>query len=150
NKRELAAHIQKTQRATLDPSMMLDIQVKRIHEYKRQHLALLYVIARYRALKSRRGADGVPRTVLFAGKAAPGYHFAKLSIKLRYSIAEVVNHDEDTNKLLRVIFVPDFNVKNAQRIYPAADLSEQISLAGKEASGTGNMKFSMNGALTIG
>src|SRR5207244_2300425 len=91
-----------------------------------------------------------PRTVMLAGKAAPAYHFAKLIIKLAHSIAEVVNHDQDTNDLLRVIFVPDFNVKNAQRIYPAADLSEQISLAGKEASGTGNMKFSMNGALTIG
>jgi glycogen phosphorylase len=146
NKRELARHVGKTQGAKLDPSMLLDVQVKRIHEYKRQHLALLYVIARYRALKSRRREGGVPRTVLLAGKAAPGYQFAKLIIKLAHSIADVVNHDGETNNLLRIIFVPDFNVKNGQRIYPAADLSEQISLAGKEASGTGNMKFSMNGA----
>jgi starch phosphorylase len=150
NKRALAAHLLKTQEMKIDATSMFDIQVKRIHEYKRQHLMLLHAIALYRRLKQRRGASATPRTLLLAGKAAPGYHFAKLIIKLAHSIAEVINRDDDTNRSLRLVFIPDFNVKNAQRIYPAADLSEQISLAGKEASGTGNMKFAMNGALTIG
>jgi len=125
------------------------VHVKRIHEYKRQHLNVLHVITRYLRLLED-GDDVAPRTVVFAGKAAPGYAMAKLIIKLITSVGEVVNRDRAVRDRLRVAFLPDFNVKHAQRIYPAADLSEQISMAGTEASGTGNMKFAMNGALTIG
>jgi glycogen phosphorylase len=124
--------------------------VKRIHEYKRQHLAILNVVSLYARLKSDSGFDMQPRTFIFGGKAAPGYHLAKLMIKLITSVGDVVNRDPQVRDRLKVVFVPNFNVTNGQRIYPAADLSEQISTAGKEASGTGNMKFCMNGALTIG
>ncbi len=134
----------------LDPQTLFDVQAKRIHEYKRQHLNLLYIITLYLRLKADPNLGITPRTFIFGGKAAPGYTMAKLIIKLINSVAEVINRDPQINGYLRVAFLPNFNVKNGQRLYPAADLSEQISLAGKEASGTGNMKFSMNGALTIG
>lgn len=149
-KERLASSILDVTGIRVDPASMFDIQAKRIHEYKRQHLKLLHIVSLYWRLKNAPNPESVSRTFIFGGKAAPGYHMAKLIIKLIHSVADVVNHDPQVNEKLRVAFLPDFNVKNAQRIYPAADLSEQISTAGMEASGTGNMKFSMNGALTIG
>ena len=150
NKEDLAVYIRDRIGVATDPDSLFDVQVKRIHEYKRQHLNVLHVIALYHRLKCDPGADVQPRTVIFGGKAAPGYHLAKLIVKLIHSVAEVVNRDPAVRQRLKVVFLPNFNVKNSQRVYPAADLSEQISTAGKEASGTGNMKFCMNGALTIG
>ena len=150
NKVQLAGHIERVTGIVVDPSSIFDVHVKRIHEYKRQHLNLLHVVTLYNRLKHNSSLDITPRTVIFAGKAAPGYFIAKLIIKLINSVADTVDRDPDIRGRLKVVFIPDFNVQNAQRIYPAADLSEQISTAGKEASGTGNMKMSMNGALTIG
>ena len=133
-----------------DPASLFDVHAKRFHEYKRQHLNVLHVITLYHRLKRNPHCEFPARTVVFAGKAAPGYAMAKLIIKLIHAVAEVVNNDPAIGGRLRVAFLPNYNVKNSQRIFAGADLSEQISTAGKEASGTGNMKFAMNGALTIG
>jgi starch phosphorylase len=149
-KRHLTHYIHRHTGVLVDPASMLDVQVKRIHEYKRQHLNALQVIAQYLRIKNGRADGMAPRTVIFGGKAAPGYAMAKLIIRFINGIADVVNADPDMDGRLRVIFLADYNVKLGERVYPAADLSEQISTAGLEASGTGNMKFMMNGALTIG
>ncbi len=149
-KHKLSVYIQDELGISVDPSSMFDVQVKRIHEYKRQHLLALWVISQYIRIKNRQTDNMVPRTVIFGGKAAPGYYMAKLIINFICNIAEVVNNDPDTKDLIKVIFLPNYSVKLGEKVYPAADLSEQISTAGKEASGTGNMKFMMNGALTIG
>ncbi len=150
NKADLAAKLKRRAGVDVDPASMFDILVKRIHEYKRQQLQVLHIIALYDRLKNDPSADVAPRTCIFGGKAAPGYRMAKLIVKLIGAVGAVVNREPAMKGRLRVAFLPDLNVKNAQPVYPAADLSEQISMAGKEASGTGNMKFSMNGALTIG
>ena len=149
-KRKLASYIHSKTGILVDPSSMFDVQVKRIHQYKRQHLNALQIIAQYLRIKNGTSTYKAPRTVIFGGKAAPGYFMAKLMIRFINGIADVVNSDPDMEGLLRVVFLPDYNVKLGEIVYPATDLSEQISTAGKEASGTGNMKFAMNGALTIG
>ena len=150
NKNDFARFVRHRTGVVIDPDSLYDVQVKRIHEYKRQHLNILHVIALYLRLKSSPGLAVYPRSFIFGGKAAPGYTMAKLVIRLITAVGEVVNRDKGIGDRLKVVFLPNYNVSNGQRVYPAAELSEQISTAGKEASGTGNMKFAMNGALTVG
>jgi len=150
NKQEFADLILKHENVRVDPQAMFDVLVKRIHEYKRQHLNVLHIVTLYNRIKANPNLDITPRLFVFGGKAAPGYFMAKRMIKLITSVGQVVNNDPDVKDRLKVFFIPNYNVKIGHTVYPMTDLSEQISLAGKEASGTGNMKFSMNGALTIG
>ncbi len=150
NKKRMAAIIARECGVTVDIDSLFDVQIKRIHEYKRQLLSLLHVVALYNRFRTGTAAAPTPRTAIFAGKAAPGYAMAKLVVKLIHDVADVVNSDPAVGGLLKVVFIPDYSVRKAQNIIPAADLSEQISTAGHEASGTGNMKLALNGALTIG
>ncbi len=150
NKQALAQEVYRTTKLDLDPGSLFDTQIKRFHEYKRQLLNVLHVITRYNRIKADPTADITPRTIMFAGKAAPGYDMAKLIIRLVLDVSETINHDRDVRDLLKVSFIPDYKVSSAEIIIPGSELSEQISTAGTEASGTGNMKFALNGALTIG
>jgi glycogen phosphorylase len=150
NKSRLAEYLHSVSGIELDPTWMFDIQVKRIHEYKRQHLNALHIVTLYHRLKQDPSLNIAPRAFIFGGKAAPGYFMAKRIIRLITAIGATVNNDPAVNRFMKVVFLPNFSVKNAHLVYPAANLSEQISTAGKEASGTGNMKFMINGALTIG
>jgi starch phosphorylase len=150
SKSRLAVYIKETMSIAVDPTSMFDVQVKRLHEYKRQHLNALHILSLYCQIKDGTIKDFAPRTFLFGGKAAPSYTMAKLIIKLIWQVGALVNNDPQVRDMLKVVFLPNYSVSLGQRIYPAADLSEQISTAGFEASGTGCMKFMMNGAVSIG
>jgi starch phosphorylase len=150
NKEKLARIIQDTARLKVDPDSLFDIQVKRIHAYKRQLLNVMHIIDEYLSLVEDGCEPAVPRTYIFAGKAAPGYWFAKQIIKLIHNVGRVINNDSRASQWIKVAFIPDYRVSLAEKIIPAADLSEQISTTGTEASGTGNMKLALNGAVTIG
>ena len=150
NKRDLATTVHELCGVRLDPSSMYDVQIKRLHEYKRQLLNIMHVIHLHRLIKADPTREMLPRSFIFGAKAAPSYHMAKLIIRLVNGVAEVINNDREVDGRIRVVFVPDYRVTLAEKIIPAADLSEQISTAGMEASGTGNMKLALNGAITIG
>ncbi|XP_010148959.1 PREDICTED: glycogen phosphorylase, brain form-like, partial [Eurypyga helias] len=150
NKLKFAAYLEEQYKVKINPSSMFDVQVKRIHEYKRQLLNCLHAVTLYNRIRSDPSKSFVPRTIMIGGKAAPGYHMAKMIIKLITSIGEVINNDPYVGDRLKVIFLENYRVSLAEKVIPAADLSQQISTAGTEASGTGNMKFMVNGALTIG
>src|SRR5699024_4741971 len=150
NKERLAAYLKKTQSDLVDPDTIFDVQVKRLHEYKRQHMNALNILATYQWLRENPNADFTPHTYFFGAKAAPGYYFAKQIIQFIAALAKMINSDERVNKKLKVVFVENYCVTWAELLTHAAEISEQISLAGTEASGTSNMKFMINGAITLG